>query len=97
MLSARSSFIATNCPEEIVATSLAVTGGRADDSTMAVPGLTMLAVGLAAELTVAATRAGRVANDCMPLMACLALALGCPRTAMPDRADAGGNVQRGTE
>ena len=66
ILSASSSFMATNCPETIFATSLAVIGGRADDSTMAVPGLLMLAVG---ELTEAVTRAGRVANDCMALMA----------------------------
>ena len=76
MLSANSSFMATNCPEAILATSLDVTGGRADESTMAVPGLLMLAVGLAAELTVAVMIAGRVANDCMALMARPALALG---------------------
>ncbi len=61
--------MATNCPERILATSLAVTGGRADDSTMAVPGLFMLAGRLATELAEAVTRAGRVANDCMAWIA----------------------------
>ena len=65
ILSANSSFMATNCPEVILATSLAVIV-RADDSTMALPGLTELAVGLAPK---AVMRAGRVANDCMALTA----------------------------
>ena len=34
MLSASSSFIATNCPDWILATSLAAIGGSVDDSTM---------------------------------------------------------------
>ena len=41
-------------------------GGRADDSTTALPGLTELVVGLAPK---AVMRAGRVANDCMALTA----------------------------
>lgn len=60
--------MATNCPEVILATSLAVIGGSADDSTMALLGL-ILAVGLAPVLIEAVTRAGRVANDCMALTA----------------------------
>lgn len=60
-MSANSSFMATNCPEAILATSLAVIGGRADYSTMAVPGLIVLAIGPVAELTEAVTRAGKVA------------------------------------
>ena len=59
--------MATNCLEAILATCLAVIGGRADDSTMAVPGLLVLVVG---ELTEDVTSAGRgVANDCMALLA----------------------------
>ena len=89
MLSASSSFIATNCPDAILVTSLPVIGGRADDSTMAVPVLTTVAVRPMAEVVVAMTRAGRVANDCMAAMAGLTVGLGSPKTAMPDRVEAG--------
>jgi len=64
-LSAKSSFIATNCPEVIFVTNLAVIGGRADDSTMAVLDLSDM---LGAGLTAAVTRAGRVANEGMALV-----------------------------
>ena len=81
MLSASSPFIATNCPDAILVTSLAVIGGKADDSTMAVPVLITVAVRPAAEVVVAVTRAGRVANDCMAAMAGLAVGLGLLKTA----------------
>ena len=90
---ASSSFVATNCPDIIFATSLAVTGGRADDSTMATPGWVALTVPLVPAVDVAVTNAGRVANDCTMLAACLPIWLIVAMLAM---ADAGGRVPRGT-
>ena len=85
------SFIATNCPDIIFATSLAVTGGRADESTIGVPGCTMPTDGL-----VLVTSAGRVVNDCTMLTARLALTLPWLKVAMPAIANAGGNVPKET-
>ena len=90
MLSASSSFMATNCPDIVFATCLAVTGGRADDSTMAMPGWVAQ---LVPALDMAITNAGRVANDCTMLAACLPIWLIVAMLAMTD---AGGRVPRGT-
>ena len=73
-----------------------MTGGRADESTIAVPGCTMPTDGLVLALGVAVTSAGRVANDCTMLTARLALALPWLQVAMPAMADSGGNVPKGT-
>ena len=95
MLSASSSFIATNCPDVIFVASLAVIGGRAEERTTAEPGLTP-AFGLLPMLPDReVTRPGNVAKDCMALMTCPAGVLS--RTVMtvtPDRADAGGSVPK---
>ena len=92
ILSASSSFIATNCPDTILDTKLAVIGARADDNTMAAPGWTRLALGLAVDTLV--TSAGSVANDCIAPAACLAMTW--LMVAMLAIADPGGRVPRGT-
>lgn len=60
--------MATNCSEIILAASLAVIGGRADDRTMAEPGLPMLVFRLLTALGAALTSASNVAKDCMTLV-----------------------------
>ena len=96
MLSASSSFIATNCPDVIFVASLAVIGGRAEERTTAEPGLTTPAFGLlpmSPDREV--TSPGNVAKDCMALMTCPAGVLSrLDMTVTPDRADAGGSVPK---
>ena len=97
-MSGSSSFTATNCPEIILAASLAVIGGRADDRTMAELVLPMLVFRLLTALGAAVTSASNVAKDCMALTACpvdVLLRLAWLMTVTPDRADAGGSVPNG--
>ena len=67
MLSARSSFMATNCPDTIFAASFAVIGGKADDRTTALsclPLTPLLPTPLTGRaLDADASKAGRVARD----------------------------------
>ena len=89
-MSSSSSFIATNCPDTILDTNLAVIGGRADDNTIATPGWIRLPLRLAVDTLV--TSAGSVANDCTAPAACLAMTW--LMVAMLAMADPGGRVPR---
>ena len=65
MLSASSSFIATNCPKEILVASLAVIGGRAGERATASLCLTeaLLPLQGGADPALDVSSAGRVTND----------------------------------
>ena len=65
MLSANSSFMATNWPEVIFAASFAVISGSAEERTTAWPCLAVLVP----SPLIAVRRAGRVASDCVTPMA----------------------------
>ena len=96
-MSASSSFMATNCPDNIVEARFAVMGGSAKERTTANPDIGAAVVRLLqGGFDAAVTRPGSVMKEWLVVMTFPAADVPLPMTSTPDRADAGGSIPRDT-